>query len=151
MAIKGKYRIQTKKGYITYVSHFEIYEKIRKEKELPFNLISLVEVLGNPNFSDEYAKKIKMLILEYFARVKPKLSSEEKKAMYKCYNSLLNLEKECITAKRRFLFSLIEDVSENCLKFKSEEARKEWVTEKYGKYKTEKSLCYDFDATILNE
>lgn len=150
MAIKGKYRIQTKKGYITYVSHFEIYEKIRKEKELPFNLISLVEVLGNPNFSDEYAKKIRILMLDFFARVKPKLSSEEKKAMYKCYNSLQNPEKECITAKRRFLFSLIETFA-NALKFKNEEARKEWVLEKYGKYKTEKSLMYDFDRTILKE
>lgn len=151
--MKGKYRIKTQKGYITYVSHFEIYEKLRKlgkEKALPFNLISLVEVLGNPNFSDEYAKKIRLLILEYYYKIKPELTSEEKKAMYKCYNSLQNPEKECITAKRRFLFSLIETFA-NALKFKNEEARKEWVLEKYGKYKTEKSLMYDFDRTILKE
>ena len=149
MGINGKYRIQTKKGYITYVSAWEIYESIRKNKEIPFNIISLVEIFCSPNFSAEYSKKLKIFILEYFAKVKPELSSDEQKAMYKCYNSLLDPDKKCITAKRRFLYSLIEIISENKLKFKSEEARKEWVTEKYEKYKMEKSISYNFEVTIL--
>lgn len=154
----------------------QLYERVLADSQSDYNWIAsateLVRVCNDPDFPIEYAKKIKLLILNCFANLELKKEYEshgkstDAQAVYSCYNSLQDTDEDVITVKTKYLKAIISSV----VKYDSYSVRfhrhlgptynkicKNWQQEKFDFYfkqnqidfvRLRKILYVDFDDTI---
>lgn len=154
----------------------QLYERVLADSQSDYNWIAsateLVRVCNDPDFPIEYAKKIKLLILNCFANLELKKEYEshgkstDSEAVYFCYNSLDSTNKEVSTVKEKYLTAIIKSV----IKYDTDSVRlpiysgpkyhelcEKWQKEKFHEYASQKSIDFkqlrkdlykDFGCTI---
>ncbi len=170
-----KYRIVDWHDNELFFTAKELYERVKKDSESDYGWVAsateLVRVCNDPNFSDEYAHNIKILILNCFASLELKKRSNipsyrkstDNQAVYSCYNSLAGTEKKAIEARKNYLIAVINAVTRYHFEFPIHvgpiyfQVCEEWEGKKYNEncFETEidfeqliKDLHNDFDNTI---
>ena len=130
----------------------------------------LVRVCNEPNFPQEYAKGIKIAILNCFshlAKMEEYPSNEEptdNDAVYSCYNSLSSSDEDSAVAKQKYLIAIIESITKYYhFEFPShtgpiyKKTCKEWEKSKFDEWSSKEAIDFkqlikdleiDFDKTI---
>lgn len=115
---KKKYRVIGWRGEVYYLTAKQLYETVEDELKSNYNWITstieLVKVISSHNFPEEYAKRIKIKILNCFASLEMKREymdlTTDRPAVYVCYNSLKGNDPDIIAAKNRYLNAIIKGV-----------------------------------------
>lgn len=99
----------------------QIYERVMEDSKSDYNWIAsateLVRVCNESDFSEEYAKGIKIAILNCFANWETKKEypgytlPTDKAAVYSCYHSLDGTETEVVAVKSKYLMAVIEAIT----------------------------------------
>lgn len=164
-------------GNVKYrMTDTQIYERVLSDSKSDYNWIAsateLVRVCNDRHFPEKYAVRIKCLILNCFANlelcqeVPSRTLSTDDAAVYSCYNSLPNTDKEAVDVKEKYLKAIIAAV----VKYDGDEVRirwysgpeyekrvKDWKKAKFAEYasakeidfvRLRKDLSKDFDAMI---
>ena len=102
----------------------ELHERIMNDYESKYNWIAcateLVRVCSEPDFPKEYAKDIKIAILNCFARLELSScegsyrESTDNAAVYYCFNSLDENDENIRAVKYKYLRSIIKMVRLSC-------------------------------------
>lgn len=173
--IKRRYYVHGwKPNSIYYLTAKELYSRILEDSKSDYDWIAsateLVNVCNTPNFPEEYAQGIKICILNCFANLElernigshGELTDDE--AVYFCYNSLIDSNKNVIDAKSRYLKAIINSIivyfrfGSHIHSFNTyKEISQKWAIEKFDEYfpkeaidfeKFRKDLYADFDNVV---
>ena len=175
-SIAKKYQIRGWRNARYTMTAKEIYERVLSDSKSDYDWIApateLVRVCNERSFPEKYAIKIKCLILNCFANLElcqevPSISrSTDDVAVYSCYSSLPNTDKEAVDAKEKYLKAVIAaavkyDGFEVRVRWYSgpeyEKKVKEWQETKFAEYASAKEIDFDqlrkdlskdFDAMI---
>ena len=123
MSFLGLHRIKRLNGSIRYMTAKQIYKRILKdsysEKEWIASVPEIIRICEEADFPKEYAEKIKICILKYFANVeiykkeKPKchMLIGTNTAVKDCYNSMRDSKnKNVICARKKYFEAIIDSV-----------------------------------------
>lgn len=171
-----KYHVMTWKGNEILITAKQLYERILEDSKSDYNWIAsateLVGICSTPDFPKEYAKGIKIAILNCFANLEMKQeypsrgNSTDAKAVYYCYHSLDKTSKDALKAKKKYLTNVIAAIVKydrvavrapihHGLSYKK--VCEEWKTAKFDEYfhieninfeSLREDLYKDFDKTI---
>lgn len=119
MSFLGLYKINKLNGSTRYMSAKQIYKRILKdsysEKEWMASVPEIIRICEEADFPKEYAEKIKICILKYFANVE--INKKEKlkchmqigtnTALKDCYNSMRTSKNQNVICAREKYFEAI--------------------------------------------
>lgn len=163
--LKKRYNITPLRGNQQYsLTAKQLYNRIMEDSsnsdyEWIASATELVRICNEPDFPEEYAKGIKVAILNCFSHTlikddSPYALSTDPEAVYFCYNSLSKTDELITHSKENFLRSLIERITK--CHFEIEEFYhygptysricKEWQESKFKEYVCEEQL--DFNKLI---
>lgn len=121
MSFLGLYRIIGFDGNPHYMSAKKIYKRVLKDsnsdKDWLASVPELLKICERPDFPKDYAEKIKICILKYFANMeiykkeRPKCHMQKgtNTAVKNCYNSMRFLKNENVISARKKYFDAILD------------------------------------------
>ena len=125
----------------------------------------IVKICDNPDFPEKYAKEIKLIILNAFAKLETKheimfrQKAGDQDAVHSCYNSLNNNDPRVVAAKEQYLRAILEGITKyhfTPIEFisYSQTYRKlceEWKEEQFKKYFLQDTIDFLFFKHTLNE
>lgn len=170
---RKKYCIKDWRGIKHFLTDEELYNRIKEDCKSDYSWIAsateLVKACSSAGFSEEYAKYIKIAILNCFARLefrREKRSyrkSTDNNAVYFCYNSLKGTDIEVIETKQTYLSAIIKGITlyhfefpihtgptyfKICEEWREKKYNESIVKEKINFKKLIKELHKDFERTI---
>lgn len=156
-----KYRIEGWYRHTYFLTAEEIYERVLKDSEFDYNWLipvaELVRVCNDSNFPKDYARKIKIAILNRFAHLElqKEFSAYGKEianaAVYNCYYSLNDEDEEVKRVKRKYVEAIIGAV----VKYDHDEVRfpffepeyvkrcEEWKKKKFDEYFSKEKIDFE--------
>lgn len=164
-----RFKIIDWNGKKHYFTAKQLYEHILKDAKSKHNLITsvsdILELCDRIDFPQNYARKIKLLILEHSAMLEirreiwPLQKSGDKEAVYSCYNSLTGTEPEVLETKSNYVCAIIEGVAKyhfSLIDFNHrgptyQKICDNWKTEQVEKYSSQPQLDFHVLRSCLNE
>lgn len=126
MRFFGLYKINGLNDRTYYMTAKQIYKRILKDSQSENDwIVSVAEILRiceENDFPKDYAEKIKICILKYFANIeiykkeKPKchMQNGTNIAVKNCYNSIMySTNKDVISARKKYFCALLDNVIDN--------------------------------------
>lgn len=123
MSFFGLYKINGLDGKSHYMRAKQIYKRVIKDsysdKDWVASVSEIFRICEGPDFSKEYAEKIKICILKYFANIEiykkdiPKCHMQKgtNTAVKNCYNSLrFSKNKNVISARKKYFEAILDSV-----------------------------------------
>ena len=121
MSFLGLYKVNSLNGSTRYLSAKQIYKRILKDSQSENNWVmsvpEIVRICEEPDFPKDFAEKIKVCILKYFANAE--IYNKEKSechmqirtnaAVKDCYNSMKFSKNENVISARKKYFEAILD------------------------------------------
>lgn len=147
---RRRYRVKGWKNTKWYfLTDKEIYEKVKKDSESDYNWFTsaseLVKVCSQPDFSQLYAREIKIAILNCFSNIERwhETDKENEEAVCFCYHSLDTSER-AREAKRRYLEAKVQASTKYFLGKGGtfERVQREWEKAKVDEYALKEQIDF---------
>lgn len=117
---KKRYVVNGWRGKVYSFTAKELYERVMEDSKSNYNWITsateLVKICDREEFPQEYAKEIKIAILNCFASLEIDKSVDDNfmptdnDAVYYCYNSLFEIDEKVEKTKQNYLVAVIKSI-----------------------------------------